>query len=70
MLEYIEVVPPPAECENCEELDCGECDVAGLRWVLTKRSELELKRKMKIKEIERFQRELAEIDRQLLELTD
>ena len=70
MLEYKEVSPIPTECINCEEQDCGECDIAGLRWVLTKRSELELQRKIKLKAIERFQRELAEIDRQLSEPTD
>lgn len=70
MLIYKEAVQLPPECENCQELDCGDCDVAGKRWVLTDKSKLELERKLKLKAIERLKREIAEIDNQLSKLSD
>ena len=70
MLIYKEAVQLPLECENCQEKDCGECDIAGKRWVLSPRSQLELQRKLKLKAIEKLKREIAELDNQLSRLSD
>lgn len=43
-IEWIEADPPPEVCNGCNE-DCGSCDNAGLRWYLSKRDELIIKRK-------------------------
>lgn len=68
MLEYRQTIQLPPECNNCQELDCGECPVAGKRWELTAKCRLELQRKLKLKAIERLNREITEIDKQLSEL--
>ncbi len=73
MIEYIEVNPLPEICQKCEaagEGDCGSCDHAGERWILPREEELWLKRKLKIKAIERLQRELSMIDTELAEIMD
>lgn len=67
-LEYIENATLPAECRFCREPDCGECDYAGLRWVLTERDRLICARKLKEQAIARFQREIRQIDAQLEKL--
>lgn len=58
----------PAECQSCEEEDCWECDYAGMRWGLSERDRLIYARKLKEQAIARFQRQIAEIDRQLEKL--
>lgn len=52
----------------CEEKDCWECDYAGIRWGLSERDRLICARKLKEQTIARFQRQIAEIDRQLEKL--
>ena len=64
-MEYIEVSPLPKACQDCHEPDCYECDYAGERWVLPKKQELLLQKKMKEQAIRRFQRQIEEIDKQL-----
>ena len=64
-MEYIEVSPLPKACQDCHEPDCYECDYAGERWVLPKKHELLLQKKMKEQAIRRFQRQIEEIDKQL-----
>jgi len=64
-MEYIEVSPLPKACQDCHEPDCYECDCAGERWVLPKKQELLLQKKMKEQAIRRFQRQIEEIDKQL-----
>ena len=64
-MEYIEVSPLPKVCQDCHEPDCYECDYAGERWVLPKKQELLLQKKMKEQAIRRFQRQIEEIDKQL-----
>lgn len=56
------------ECQSCEEEDCWECDYAGTRWGLSERDRLINTRKLKEQAIARFQRQIAEIDRQLEKL--
>ena len=64
-MEYIEVSPLPKACQDCHEPDCYECDYAGERWVLPKKQELLLQKKMKEQAIRRLQRQIEEIDKQL-----
>ena len=64
-MEYVEVSPLPKACQDCYEPDCYECDYAGERWVLPKKQELLLQKKMNEQAIRRFQRQLEEIDKQL-----
>ena len=61
-MEWIEVSTLPLVCQECKELDCWECDNAGERWIL---SELLVRRKGLQKAVERLQKQIAEIDRQL-----
>lgn len=73
MVEYIETNPLPQICQECEaagEIDCGSCDHAGERWILSREEELGLKRKLKIKAIQRLQRDLSIIDTELAEIID
>lgn len=50
---------------NC---DCGSCEHAGERWCLSRKDELTLQRKAAEKGIERLQRKIAEIDKELSSL--
>ena len=68
MLNYKERNPLPPICVNCQEEDCYECDYALDRWELDPADELRLRKKLKQRAIERMEREIAEIDRQLVEL--
>ena len=73
MIEYIEVNPIPEICQECEDKggdDCGSCDYAGLRWILPREEELWMKRKLKIKAIQRLQSELSMIDTELAEIME
>lgn len=67
-LKYTENASLPVECQSCEEKDCWECDCAGMRWGLSERDRLIYARKLKEQAIVRFQRQIAEIDRQLEKL--
>ena len=67
-MEWIEVTPLPDVCKCCSEEDCYNCDYAGLRWQLSRKDDLECQRKMKIKAIERLQKQIAEIDAELKQL--
>ncbi len=69
-MEWLEANPLPAECENCEEEDCYNCEHAGKRWYLSKKDELRIRRKGLIKAVERLQRQISEIDQQLLSFND
>ena len=73
MLELIEKDPLPQICQECEAAggaDCGSCDTAGDRWSLPREEELWLKRKLKIKAIQRLQSELSMIDTELAEIME
>lgn len=52
---------------NC---DCGSCENAGYRWILSREDELWLMRKAKIKAIQRLQSELAKIDTELSQIIE
>lgn len=67
-LKYTENASLPAQCQSCEEKDCWECDYAGTRWIFSERDRLIYARKLKEQAIARFQRQIAEIDRQLEKL--
>ena len=64
-MEWIEVDPLPAVCRQCHEEECYNCDFAGMRWHLSKKDALLLKRKSLAKAIERMQRQIDEIDQML-----
>ena len=53
------------ECVDCQEEECYNCDHAGERWQLSREDELLLRRKRLVKGIERLQRQIEEIDREL-----
>ena len=64
-MEWLEADPLPAECRDCCEEDCYNCDNAGKRWYLSQEDDLWIKRKGLVKAIERLQRQVNDIDRQL-----
>jgi hypothetical protein len=45
--------------------DCGSCDHGGVRFFLSRKDELTLKRKGLVKAIERLERQIKEIDNEL-----
>lgn len=63
-IEFIEVEPLPKACIDCKD-DCGSCENAGERWYLSKKNQLIIKRKYKIKAVERLLREINQIDAEL-----
>lgn len=69
-IQWIEADPLPAECLNCQEEDCWECDTAGKRWYLSHADELRVKRKGLLKSIERLQRQVKAIDEELKAIED
>lgn len=68
-MEYRETRPLPAVCQQCKE-DCYNCDHAGERWMLSRKDELRVKRKMLEKAILRMQRQIQVIDQELEQYTD
>ena len=64
-MKWIETKTLPRACIGCQEKDCYNCDVAGERWIFSQRDNLRVRRKGLLKAMERMQRELAEIDREL-----
>lgn len=64
-MKWLEANPLPAQCHDCQEEDCCNCDCAGKRWYLSQEDGLRIRRKGLIKAIERLQRQVQDIDRQL-----
>ena len=64
-MEWVEVKCLPVECASCQEKECYNCDHAVKRWQLSREDELLLRRKRLVKGIERLQRQIEEIDREL-----
>lgn len=64
-MEWVEVETLPMECQDCQEEECYNCDHAGKQWQLLKEDALRLRRKGLVKAIERLQRQIEEIDREL-----
>ena len=69
-MEWLEASPLPAECQNCEEEDCYNCDHAGKRWYLSAVDELRVRRKGLVKAVERLQRQIDDIDEKLAQLEE
>lgn len=69
-MEWLEQNPLPSGCQNCQEEDCYNCDHAGVRWQLSLEDDLRLRRKSLIKSIDRLQKQLQSIDKQLLAISD
>lgn len=69
-MKWLEADPLPAECQNCQEGDCYNCDYAGKRWYLSREDDLRIRRKGLIKAIERLQQQVDSIDQQLLPFND
>lgn len=65
-MEWLEVNQIPQACSDCKQEDCYNCDVAGQRWTLTEEKALLAKRKLLMHAIRRIEREIAEIDTQLM----
>ena len=63
-MDWIEASPMPEDCRNCKESDCYNCDHLGKRWQLPERDRLLLRRKLMEHAVARYQRKIAEIDRQ------
>lgn len=68
MMEWLEA--EPVECRNCQEEDCYNCDFAGKRWYLPREDELRIRRKALMRSIERLQRQVQAIDKELLSFTN
>ena len=64
-MQWVEAAPIPEECKVCTETDCYNCDYAGKRWSIEKRTELQLKRKGILKSIARLEKRLETIDDEL-----
>lgn len=64
-MEWVEVETLPMECQDCQEGECYNCDHAGKRWPMSREDELLLRRKGLVKGIERLQRQVEEIDKEL-----
>lgn len=69
-MEWMESDLLPVECRNCREEDCYHCDSAGKRWYLSREDELRLRRKGLVKAVERLQRQIQAIDRELQTFID
>ncbi len=68
-MEYTEANPLPEICQNCTEAECYNCDYALARWPVSRKFELESTRKLKLRAIAQLQRQIAEIDRELKQIT-
>lgn len=62
-MKWIEANPLPAECQNCREEECYNCDTAGKRWYLSAEDEWRLRREGLIKAMERLQRIKQDMDK-------
>lgn len=64
-MQWLEADPIPEECKTCREGDCYNCDTAGKRWVLSEEDQLRLKRMGLVRAIQRLQRQVEQIDKEL-----
>lgn len=69
-MKWLEADPIPAECSDCREQDCYNCDIAGKRWVLSEEDQLRTDRALKMQAIGRLQRQVEEIDQKLQSLKE
>ena len=66
-MKLIENPVLPEACTNCTD-DCGECEFALDRWIIDRRSELEIEKKLKTKQINKLIEELVGINAELAKL--
>ena len=64
-MDFLEADPLPDVCIDCREEDCYNCEYAGKRWYLSRKEELENRRKLLVRAIERLQRQVKAIDEEL-----
>lgn len=69
-MEWKEVHPLPNACMRCKKEDCYNCEYAGHRWQLSHVEELQLRRKMLVKAIERLERQVVAVDEELKTIQD
>lgn len=67
-MEWWEINPLPSACTDCKKEECYNCEHAGERWHLSKQDELNTRRKLLIKSIERLQKQVAAIDEELAQI--
>ena len=68
-MKWLEANPLPDTCVACREEDCYNCENAGKRWYLSGKDALMLRRKMLTKAIERLQKQIEGIDKELEEIS-
>ncbi|MBQ2932858.1 MAG: hypothetical protein IJE62_08510 [Clostridia bacterium] len=69
-MKLLEADPLPIVCQGCTEIDCSSCEYGAMRWYFSPKDELQIRRKGLIKAMERLQRQIDDIDKQLLTFTD
>ena len=69
-MEWLERDPLPDVCKMCKKGDCYNCEHTGTRWYLSPKDELLNRKKMMIKAIERLQKQVDAIDRELALMED
>ena len=69
-MEWLEPNPLPSECQGCTEDDCYNCDYAEARWQLSRIDELQVRKKIMVRSINRMQHKLELIDKELNELLE
>lgn len=67
---YREAKPLPLRCKVCLFPDCGSCDFALDRWIPTKKYELTIQLKAKLKQVERLNNQIEMLKKQIEELKD
>ena len=64
-MEWLEADPLPSVCTDCKEEDCYNCENASQRWYLSRKDELKNRRKLLVRAIERLQKLVEEIDKEM-----
>lgn len=67
-MKWKEIYPLPGVCQGCKQEDCYNCEYAGQRWSLSREEELKMRRKMLVRAIERLQRQVQEIDKEMMQM--
>lgn len=67
---YKEARPLPLRCRVCISPDCGSCDYALERWIPTKKYELTIQLKAKLKQVERLNNQIEMLKKQIEELEE
>ena len=67
-MKWKEIYPLPGVCQGCKQEDCYNCEYTGQRWSLSREEELKMRRKMLVRAIERLQRQVQEIDKEMMQM--